>query len=62
MGQIPEPAVANVLLFHTVGLIGSLAVRSGALAVPEDHGPLGDSCTGFHSRERKLYCITLNTA
>ena len=41
VGQILEPVVANVLLFHTVGLIGSLAVRSGALTVPEDHGPLG---------------------
>ena len=41
VGQILEPVMSKVLLFHTVGLIGSLAVRSGALAVPEDNGPLG---------------------
>lgn len=39
--QIIEPVIGNVLLFHTVGLIGGLAVKSGALTIPEDDQPLG---------------------
>lgn len=41
VGQIIEPVIANVLLFHTVGLIGGLAVKSGALTIPENNQPLG---------------------
>ena len=39
--EIVEPATAKVLLFITVGLIGGLAVRSGALTIPEGDRPLG---------------------
>lgn len=41
VGRIIEPVIANVLLFHTVGLIGGLAVKSGALTIPENNQPLG---------------------
>lgn len=41
VGEILEPVIGNVLLFFTVGLIGNFAVKSGALAIPEDDGPLG---------------------
>ena len=41
VGEIIGPVISNALLFHTVGLIGSLAVKSGALAIPEDDQPLG---------------------
>lgn len=33
--------LANALLFHTVGLIGACAVKSGALSIPESDLPLG---------------------
>lgn len=39
--EIIEPAIAHVLLSVTVGLIGGLAVKSEALAIPEDGQPLG---------------------
>lgn len=41
VGEIIEPVTANVLFFITVGLIGGLAVRSGALTIPEDDRTLG---------------------
>lgn len=41
VAQIADRVVANSLLFHTVGLIGACAVRSGALTIPEDELPLG---------------------
>lgn len=45
--EILEPATANVLLSVTVGLIGGLAVKSGALTIPEDDRFMG----GF------VYCV-----
>ena len=45
--EIVEPATANVLLSITVGLIGGLAVRSGALTIPEDDRPLGGFMYGI---------------
>lgn len=39
--QIIGPVLAKVLLFHTVGMIGAFAVRSGALTIPEADCPLG---------------------
>lgn len=33
--------LAKVLLFHTVGMIGDFAVRSGALTIPKADCPLG---------------------
>lgn len=41
VGEIIEPATADILLFITVGLIGGLAVKSGALTIPGDDGILG---------------------
>lgn len=41
VGQMIGPVLIKVLLFQTVGLIGGQAVRSGALTIPEDDGPLG---------------------
>lgn len=40
-GKIIEPVTASVLLSIAVGLVGGLAVRSGALTIPEDDRPLG---------------------
>lgn len=45
--EIVEPATANVLLSITVGLIGGLAVKSGALTIPEDDRPLGGFMYGI---------------
>lgn len=39
--QIIGPVLAKVLLFHTVGMIGGFAVRSGVLTIPETDCPLG---------------------
>lgn len=41
MEQIIGPVLTKTLLFHTVGMIGEFAVRSGALAIPETGCPLG---------------------
>lgn len=41
MAQIAGKVLSHVLLFHTVGLIGLCAVRSGALRIPEGNLPLG---------------------
>lgn len=54
--QIIDSVMANVLLFHTVGLIGVCAVKAGALAVPEDDQPLGGFiyCNDWIDR-KKIY-------
>ena len=39
--QIIAPVFAKVLLFHTVGMIGGFAVRSGVLTIPETDCPFG---------------------
>lgn len=41
MEQIADKVLTHVLFFHTVGLIGLCAVRSGALTIPEGDSPLG---------------------
>lgn len=41
VGKIIESATANMLIFITTGLIGGLAVKSGALTIPENDRPLG---------------------
>ena len=41
VSAIMDKAIANTLLFNTVGLIGACAVRSGALTIPDDDTPLG---------------------
>lgn len=45
--EIVGPVTANVLLFITVGLIGGLAVKSGALTISEDDWPLGGFVYGI---------------
>lgn len=39
--RIIGPVLAKVLLFHTVGMIGDFAVRSGVLTIPKADCPLG---------------------
>lgn len=39
--QIIDPVLAKVMMFHTVGMIGAFAVRSGALTIPETDCPMG---------------------